>query len=136
MIDKFVATVMAHSQTNGATATLSLTAKFNSFAPLRAGPPMIVVGVPILVAAVGAMASTGTAQFVSGLMAGVWAVMAPAALFSRWTARLLPLISTAFLCLSILALPFNSAAFIGDVWAALAMALLTLPRPRRTPIAH
>jgi hypothetical protein len=97
---------------------------------------MIAVCVPILVAAVGALASTGTAQFVSGLMAGVWSVMVPAALFSRWTARLLPLVSAGFLCLSILALPFNSAAFVGDVWAGLAMALLTLPRPRRIPIAH
>lgn len=83
---------------------------------------------PILVALVGALASTGIPQLVSALMAVAWLVLAPAALFNRWAARLLPLVSASFLFVSILVLPFNSPAFIGDVWSALAMALLTLPR--------
>ena len=74
------------------------------------------------------MASTGIPQYVSALMAATWIVLAPGALFSRWVARLLPIFSASFLLLALVMLPFNTPAFISDVWAALTMSLLALPR--------
>lgn len=110
------------------TSALRIGTTIRTLAPLRAGPRFAVVCVPILIALVTAMASTGIPQYVSALMATSWIVLAPAALFSRWVARLLPIASASFLFLALLTLPFNSPAFISDVWAALTMSLLTLPR--------
>ena len=88
---------------------------------------MIVICLPILPAAVIALSTTQRAQFVSALMASAWLVLVPSALFGRWAARLLPVVSIAFAALAVVTLPFGSAAFIADVAAALLMFFLTAP---------
>ncbi len=130
MNPKMLSTVVRHSQHKGALSFLGPHATVGSFVPLHPGPRIIVVCLPILAVLVAALASTGTPQYVSVLIAASWAVLAPAALFSAWAARLLPIISGAFIVLAISALPFNSPAFIADIWAALTMCLVTLPRPQ------
>ena len=128
MNPKMLSTVAPHSQQKGALGFSGPDVTVGSFVPLHPGPRIIVISLPILAVAVTALASTGTPQYVSVLIAVSWAVLVPGALFSAWAARLLPIFSAAFTLLAILALPFNSPAFIADIWAALTMCLVTLPR--------
>jgi hypothetical protein len=128
MNPKLLSTVAPHSQQKGTLEFPVPDVTVGSFVPLRASPRIIVVCLPILAVLVAALASTGTPQYVSTLIAASWAVLIPGSLFNAWAARFLPVISGAFVVLAIFALPFNSPAFIADIWAALSMCLVTLPR--------
>jgi hypothetical protein len=99
---------------------------------LRPGPRFLAFFVPVLPAAVMAFASIGTAQLVSALIAVSWIVLVPAALYLRWAARLLPVLSACFLLLAVITLPFNSAAFVINLWTTLAMFLMSFPKRRPT----
>jgi hypothetical protein len=81
--------------------------------------------------AVVGMASVGIAQWVSGLFAGAWFILVLNALYNRWFTVALPIASGAFLIVVILALPFNSPAFIVDFWTTALLFLLSLPRQSR-----
>ena len=103
---------------------------------LSPGPRYISIYLLALPVVVVAFASTGWGQFVSGLIAITWLVLAPLALYARWAAMVLPLASALFLALGVLVLPFNSAAFVVDLVAAAVMMLVTFPRaepPVRAP---
>jgi hypothetical protein len=90
--------------------------------------------VTALPAAVVAFASVGHAQQVSGLIALGWFSLVPIALYERWVALVLPMVASSFLILTLIALPFNSVAFVVDVWTAAAMFVLSLPRPSGAPV--
>jgi hypothetical protein len=95
---------------------------------LLAGPKFPLMFLTALPAAVVALASVGRAQQVSGLIALGWFSLVPLALYERWVAIALPMVAAGFLILTLFALPFNSAAFVVDVWTAAAMFVLSLPR--------
>jgi hypothetical protein len=92
------------------------------------GPRYIATYLLALPVIVVALASTGRAQLVGGLIAVFWLVLSPVALYARWAALLLPVASAVFLVLSVVLLDFNSAAFVVDVTIAAAMALVSFPR--------
>src|SRR5579872_4703699 len=108
------------------------TAAKSSTAPplLRPGLSMLGVCGAMLPAAVGALAATGLAQAINILMVLLWAVLVPAALFYRWAGRVLWISSASFIVLVATALPFNSAEFVGSLWASVAMFVMSFPRPR------
>ena len=86
------------------------------------------LALPVIVVAV---SSSGKAEtIISGLLAAAWLALAPLALFSQRLSRVLPLVPAAFACLALALLPFNSAAFVVDVTAAVVMALSCVPRAR------
>ena len=92
-------------------------------------PIMYLIALP---AAVVAFASVGAAQFVSGLVAAAWFVLLPFTLYGRWATVALPAVSAALIVTTVLALPFNSVAFVVDFWTSGAMFFLSLPR-RHSP---
>jgi hypothetical protein len=98
---------------------------------LLAGPKFPIMFLTALPAAVVALASVGHAQQVSGLIALGWFSLVPIALYERWVALALPVVAAGFLVLTLIALPFNSAAFVVDIWTSAAMFVLALPR---TPV--
>jgi hypothetical protein len=100
---------------------------------LLAGPRFPIMCLTALPAAVVALATEGAAQRVSGIIALGWLGLALIALYERWATIALPIAAAAFLVLTIAVLPFNSAAFVVDVWTTAAMFVLALPRlhPRR-----
>jgi len=95
---------------------------------LLAGPKFPIMCLTALPAGVVALASIGHAQQLSALIAVGWLALAPMALYERWAAIALPIVAGCFLLLTMLLLPFNSAAFIVDAWTTLAMLVLSLPR--------
>jgi len=97
---------------------------------LTPGPRFLALYLLALPVAVVAFASVGRAQLLSGFFAAVWLVVAPLALFSPRAAKLLPAAGAAFLLLSVALLPFNSFAFVVDLWAGLAMLVSSAPRHR------
>jgi hypothetical protein len=88
-------------------------------------PVMYLIALP---AAVVAVASVGAAQYVSGLIAAAWFGLLPFTLYSRRAAAALPVVSAGLLVATLLALPFNSSAFVVDFWTTGAMFFLSLPR--------
>jgi uncharacterized membrane protein YdfJ with MMPL/SSD domain len=95
---------------------------------LVSGPRLTAMVLAALPAAVVAMSTTGRAQHVSGLIAATWLVLVLIAVYRPWAAVALPVIAAGFIVLTVLALPFHSAPFIVDVWASMAMLVLSLPR--------
>jgi len=95
---------------------------------LLAGPKFPIMCMAALPAGVVALASVGHAQKLSALIAIGWLALTPLALYERWAAIALPIAAGCFLLLTMLVLPFNSAAFIVDAWTSLAMLVLSLPR--------
>jgi hypothetical protein len=92
-------------------------------------PVMYLIALP---AAVVAFASVGPAQYVSALVAAAWFGLLPFTLYGRWATVALPLVSAALLVATVLALPFNSVAFVVDFWTTGAMFFLSLPRRSST----
>jgi hypothetical protein len=86
---------------------------------------MVLTALP---AAVVGLAAVGPAERVSGLIAATWYGLIPGALYSRWVAFALPFVAAGFLLLTVLALPFNSPAFVVDFWTSAAMLMLALPK--------
>jgi hypothetical protein len=100
---------------------------------LVGGPRAVVlclVGVP---PAVVALASEGWTWVLSALICAVGLGLVPASLFLRKLARFVPTFAGLFLLLTVLTLPFNSVAFVVDIWAAFTTLLVSLPkRPLRS----
>lgn len=83
------------------------------------------------VAVVGLSAST-TAETLSGPLAALWLGLLPVALYRRWATIALLFVAASLLVITMLALPFNSPAFIIDFWTSALMLVLALPR--RQPV--
>jgi|SRR4051812_25371938 hypothetical protein len=98
---------------------------------LLAGPKFPLLFLTALPAAVVALSSDGHPQQVSAFIALGWFTLVPVALYDRWVALALPVVSAGFLVLSLAALPFGSPALIVDVCTSVAMFVLSLPRHRR-----
>jgi hypothetical protein len=86
---------------------------------------MCLVGVP---PAVLALASDGWTRALSGLICLVGLGLVPAGLFSRRIARFVPTMAGVLLLATVLTMPFNSVAFVVDIWAAFTMLLVSLPK--------
>ena len=78
------------------------------------------------VAVVGLSAST-TGETLSGPLAALWLGLLPVALYRRWATIALLFVAAALLVITMLALPFNSSAFIIDFWTSALMLVLALP---------
>jgi hypothetical protein len=77
------------------------------------------------------LASEGAAEGI-GLAIGLsWLALLPIVLYTRRLSFLLPVCAAMLFLASLLALPFNSTAFIMNAWTTLIMALVTFPRPSR-----
>jgi hypothetical protein len=88
-------------------------------------PTLYLVALPAVVVA---LAATGTAQLVTGIIVVAWFALLPLALYARRAAIALPVVAAGFMILTLVTLPFNSAAFVVDIWTSAAMFFLSLPR--------
>lgn len=79
------------------------------------------------VAVVGLSAST-RAETLSGPLAALWLGLLPVSLYKRWATVALLFVAAALLFITLIALPFNSAAFVIDFWTSTLMLVLALPR--------
>jgi hypothetical protein len=95
---------------------------------LVGGPRAVVLCLVAVPPAVVALASDGWTRALSALICAVGLALVPAALFARRLARLVPTGAGIFLLLTVLTLPFNSVAFVVDIWAAFTMLLVSLPK--------
>jgi hypothetical protein len=102
---------------------------------LLPGPRYIAAYMLALPVIVVAIASSGVEQTVSWAIALTWLGMAPAALYTRRAATLLPILSALFVGLSVTMLSFNSTAFVVDVTATAVMFLVSMPRHRGQTVA-
>jgi hypothetical protein len=112
---------------DGGTATVRAVSFPGLLAP---GPKFLALYLLAVPVAVVAFASVGPARYLSAIVAATWLALAPVALYAKWAAILLPVAGGAFLLLSAALLPFNSFAFVVDLWAALAMLISSAPRHR------
>src|SRR3954451_18787571 len=109
-------------------SSLSIEAGSRAEQRLVGGPKAVVmclVGVP---PAVVALSSEGWTRALSALICAVGLGLVPASLFARKLTRFVPTAAGAFLLLTVLTLPFNSVAFVVDIWAAFTMLLVSLPK--------
>jgi hypothetical protein len=86
---------------------------------------------PLPVALVGVSAVT-PAETISAPLAALWLGLLPVALYRRWATIALLFVAAALLFFTVIALPFNSPAFIINFWTSTLMLMLALPR--RQPI--
>jgi hypothetical protein len=86
---------------------------------------MALTGLPVGVVG---LAGDSLAERISGPMAAVWFALLPVALYRVWAALALPVVATAIMLHAVIALPFNSIAFIIDLWTSALMLVLALPR--------
>jgi hypothetical protein len=93
-----------------------------------AGPKTVVLCLVAVPPAVMALASDGWTRVLSGFIALVGLALVPAALFTRRASRAVPTCAGLLLLLSVLTMPFNSLAFLVDIWAAFTMLLVALPK--------
>jgi len=127
---------LAGAQTVWAQGSARETIARSPVSELLPGPRYIALYLIALPAAVVALASSGRAQLVSGLIAALWFAGAPAALFSRTAAKALPVVSAFFLVVTVLTLPFNSIAFATDLTTTVVMFLVSFPRPKQRHLAN
>jgi hypothetical protein len=95
---------------------------------LVGGPRAVVLCLVAVPPAVVALASDGWTRALSALVCAVGLALVPMSLFSRRVARFVPTSAGLFLLLTVLTLPFNSVAFVVDMWAAFTMLLVSLPK--------
>jgi hypothetical protein len=95
---------------------------------LVGGPRAVVLCLVAVPPAVVALASDGWTRALSALICAVGLALVPASLFARRLARFVPTGAGIFLLLTVLTLPFNSVAFVVDIWAAFTMLLVSLPK--------
>jgi hypothetical protein len=95
---------------------------------LNPGFKMVLMALMGLPPAVVGLSAPMSLELLSGIMAGLWLALLPAALFRRWATVTLPFVAGALLLFALFALPFNSAAFIVDFWSATVMLILSLPK--------
>jgi hypothetical protein len=109
--------------------TSSLTIEAGSRADrFVAGPRTVVMCLVAVPPAVMAAASEGWTRGLSALVALVGLGLVPAGLFARRAARLVPTFAGLLLLATVLTMPFNSVAFVVDIWAAFTMLLVSLPK--------
>jgi hypothetical protein len=93
-----------------------------------AGPKTVVLCLVAVPPAVMALASEGWTRALSGLIALVGLALVPACLYARRANRAVPACAGLLLLLSVFTMPFNSVAFVVDIWAAFTMLLVSLPK--------
>ncbi len=98
------------------------------------GPKVLLMALLALPATVVGVSASAGPEFVSCLIAGVWFAVLPAALYSRRARHALPMVAAGLLIFAVVALPFNSPAFVADIWTAAPMLVLALPRFARGPV--
>jgi hypothetical protein len=92
------------------------------------GFKFVVMALTALPVGVVGLAGDSVAERISGPMAAVWFALLPVALYRVWAALALPVVATAIMLHAVIALPFNSIAFIIDLWTSALMLVLALPR--------
>jgi hypothetical protein len=92
------------------------------------GARFLAMALTALPAAVVGLAASSFLERTSGFIAVAWLSLVPAALYRPRAALALPFIAGAFLLFTVLALPFNSLAFVVDFWTSVLMLILALPR--------
>lgn len=95
---------------------------------LYPGPKSLVMALTALPAVVVGVSAVTALEVMSGVIAGLWFALLPAALYRRWAAGSLPFIAGGLLLFAVFGLPFNSTAFIVDFWSATIMLILSLPK--------
>jgi hypothetical protein len=92
------------------------------------GPRTVVLCLVAVPPAVMALASEGWTRALSGLLALVGLGLVPAGLFAGRVARAVPTCAGLLLLASVLTMPFNSVAFVVNIWAAFTILMVSLPR--------
>ena len=100
---------------------------------LVGGPKVVVLCLVSVAPAVVALSSEGWTRALSALVTVLGLGLVPASLFSRKIARAVPTLAGLCLLTTVLSLPFNSVAFVVDIWAAFTILLVSLPK--RSPRA-
>jgi hypothetical protein len=93
---------------------------------LHPGPKMLLMALTALPPAVVGLSAPLALEGLSGVLAGLWLALLPVALYRRAAAVALPVTAGALLLFAVLALPFNSPAFVVDYWSAATMLVLAL----------
>ena len=92
------------------------------------GAKFLVMALCALPVAVVGLSAATPAETISGPLAALWLGLLPVALYKRWATIALLFVAGALLLLTLVALPFNSPAFIIDFWTSTLMLVLALPR--------
>jgi hypothetical protein len=95
---------------------------------LPPGAKFLIMALATLPVAVVGLSATTVAETVSGPLAAIWLGLLPVALYKRWATLALPFVAAALLFITLIALPFNSPAFVIDFWTSTLMLVLALPR--------
>jgi hypothetical protein len=98
------------------------------------GPKVLLMALLALPATIVGVSASPGPEFVSCLIAGAWFAVLPASMYSRKARHVLPFVAGALLIFALVALPFNSPAFVADVWTAAPMLVLALPRFLPSPV--
>jgi hypothetical protein len=93
--------------------------------PGKKTPIMAVTVLPVAIVGMSAGASLAK---LSLLFALLWLTMLPLAIYKRWAAYALPIVAASLLALTVLALPFDSAAFMVDYWTSALWLMMSWPR--------
>ena len=96
------------------------------------GAKFLIMALCTLPVAIVGLSGTTKAEILSGPLAALWLGLLPVALYKRWATIALLFVAAALLFVTLLALPFNSPAFIIDFWTSTLMLVLALPR--RQPV--
>ncbi len=95
---------------------------------LCSGPKMVVMALAAVPVTVVGLSAPSALELMSGLITGLWFALLPVALYRRWATVALPFVAGGLLLFAIVALPFNSPAFIVDCWGAAIMITVGLPK--------
>jgi hypothetical protein len=98
---------------------------------LYPGPKSLFMALMALPPVVVGLSAPTALEVTSGIVAGLWFALLPAALYRRWATTALPFVAGGLLVFAVFALPFNSPAFMVDYWSAAVMLILALPKRNR-----